>query len=69
MSSRKMLSGSHAYLAPAVFNPLCAKIAEEAGFQVLYLSAGALGYVKCCLEANLGVTELSSWFLEVWCRK
>lgn len=58
MKFREMLTGKRAYLAPAVFNPLSAKIAQAAGFEVLYLSAGALGYVKCCLEANLSLTEL-----------
>lgn len=58
MKFREMLAGGQAYIAPAVFNPLCAKIAQAAGFEALYLSAGALGYVKCCLEANLSLTEL-----------
>ena len=65
MNFREMLAGRQAYLAPAVFNPLCAKIAEAAGFQVLYLSAGALGYVKCSLEANLGLSELAQAGLDI----
>ena len=43
MKFREMLARNQAYLAPAVFNPLSAKLAEQAGFQVLYLSGGALG--------------------------
>lgn len=58
MRFREMLSGKRAYLAPAVFNPLAAKLARAAGFEVLYLSAGVLGYAKCNLEANMGLTEL-----------
>ena len=65
MTFREMLASKQAYVAPAVFNPLCAKIAEAAGFQVLYLSAGALGYVKCSLEANLGLTELAQAGLDI----
>jgi 2-methylisocitrate lyase-like PEP mutase family enzyme len=65
MTFKEMLAGRQAYLAPAVFNPLCAKIAEAAGFKVLYLSAGALGYVKCCLEANLNLTELAQAGLDI----
>ena len=65
MTFRTMLAGKEAYLAPAVFNPLCAKIAEAVGFKVLYLSAGALGYVKCSLEANLGLTELAQAGLDI----
>jgi methylisocitrate lyase len=65
MTFKEMLAGKQAYLAPAVFNPLCARIAEAAGFKVLYLSAGALGYVKCSLEANLGLTELAQAGLDI----
>jgi len=65
MSFREMLSGDAAYLAPAVFNPLTAKLAEQAGFRMLYLGGGALGYVKCCLEANLNLTELVQAGVEI----
>ena len=58
MTFREILSGSRACLAPAVFNPLAAKIAEAAGFDVLYLSAGVLGCAKCSLEANMSLTTL-----------
>ena len=57
MTFRELLAGKRAYLAPAVFNPLSAKIAAAAGFEVLYLSAGVLGYAKCSLEANMNLTE------------
>jgi methylisocitrate lyase len=53
-----MLATGKTYLAPAVFNPLAAKLAQSAGFEVLYLSAGVLGYVKCNLEANMSLSEL-----------
>jgi 2-methylisocitrate lyase-like PEP mutase family enzyme len=53
-----MLNQPRAFLAPAVFNPLTAKIAEQAGFEMLYLGGGALGYVNCGLEANLSLTEV-----------
>ena len=58
MKFREMLARNQAYLAPAVFNPLSAKLAEQAGFWVLYLSGGALGYIKCCLEANLSLPDI-----------
>ena len=58
MSFRAMLAEQRTRLAPAVFNPLVAKLAKAAGFEVLYLSAGVLGYVKCNLEANMSLTEL-----------
>jgi 2-methylisocitrate lyase-like PEP mutase family enzyme len=65
MKFREMLARNQAYLAPAVFNPLSAKLAEQAGFQVLYLSGGALGYVKCCLEANLSLPDVIHTGVEI----
>ena len=55
---RKLLAGNRALIAPAVFNPLTAKLAEAAGFEVLYLGGGTMGYLNCCLEANLNITQL-----------
>lgn len=62
---RDMLAGREAYLAPAVFNPLSAKLAEQAGFRMLYLGGGTLGYLKCCLEANLNLTEVVQAGVEI----
>ena len=65
MKFRELLAGKQARLAPAVFNPLCAKLAEQAGFQLLYLSGGALGYIKCCLEANLSLPDVIQTGVEI----
>ncbi|MBI4205635.1 MAG: isocitrate lyase/PEP mutase family protein [Betaproteobacteria bacterium] len=65
MRFRELLSANTAYLAPAVFNPLSAKLADQAGFKMLYLGGGALGYVKCCLEANLNLTEVVQAGIEI----
>ena len=62
---RDIVNWNAAYLAPAVFNPLCARLAEQAGFKVLYLGGGALGYVKTVLEANLGLTEMVQAGVEI----
>ena len=62
---RDMLAGKEACLAPAVFNPLSAKLAEQAGFKMLYLGGGTLGYLKCCLEANLNLTEVVQTGVEI----
>lgn len=64
-SLRELIGEQKAHLAPAVFNPLCARIAEAAGFDMLYLGGGTLGYVKCGLEANLSITELTQAGLEI----
>ena len=45
-------------VAPLVINPLSARLAQEAGFRALYLGGGAMGYVKCVTEANLGLLDL-----------
>lgn len=65
MAFREMLAQPRTYLAPAVFNPLAAKLAAAAGFEMLYLSAGVLGYAKCNLEANMGLTELTQAGIEI----
>src|ERR1043165_9518779 len=65
MTFRDMLKREKAYLAPAVFNPLCAKIAQAVGFEMLYLGGGTLGYIKCGLEANLNITELTQAGIEI----
>jgi len=62
---RDLLVGKTALLAPAVFNPLSAKLAEQAGFKVLYLGGGLLGYVKTVLEANLSLTEMVQAGVEI----
>lgn len=55
---RRLIAGERALIAPAVFNPLSAKLAERAGFEMLYLGGGTAGYMNCCLEANLNITQL-----------
>jgi 2-methylisocitrate lyase-like PEP mutase family enzyme len=54
----EMINGNSLVEAPVVFNPLCAKLAEGAGFPALYLGGGGLGYIQCVTEANLTVTEM-----------
>lgn len=60
-----LLEGKVACLAPAVFNPLSAKLAQQAGFKVLYLGGGPLGYIKTVLEANLGLTQMIQAGIEI----
>lgn len=57
-SLREMIGGDRPVAAPLVFNPIMAKLAEEAGFPALYLGGGSMGYVKTVLEANLNLTEM-----------
>lgn len=62
---RHLLTAHKAHVAPAVFNPLSALLADQAGFPMLYLGGGTLGYLKCCLEANLGISELCQAGIEI----
>lgn len=62
---RALLEEKRAHVTPAVFNPLSAMLADQAGFPMLYLGGGTLGYLKCCLEANLGITELCQAGVEI----
>jgi methylisocitrate lyase len=62
---RELLTERKAHVAPAVFNPLSALLADQAGFSMLYLGGGTLGYLKCCLEANLNITELCQAGIEI----
>jgi methylisocitrate lyase len=62
---RELLTLRKAHVAPAVFNPLSALLADQAGFPVLYLGGGTLGYLKCGLEANLNITELCQAGIEI----
>src|SRR5438105_5226212 len=53
------MRGNELIVAPVVFNPIMARLAEDAGFQALYLSGGTLGWVKCVTEANLTLPEMA----------
>ena len=55
---KTMLTGKTVVVAPLVFDPLGARLAEQAGFKALYLGGGALGYLKTVTEANLGLAEM-----------
>src|SRR5260370_29466731 len=46
-SLREMISGNTLVEAPVVFNPLTAKLAEDAGLPALYLGGGTFGYIQC----------------------
>jgi 2-methylisocitrate lyase-like PEP mutase family enzyme len=55
---RLIAEGARPVVAPLVFNPITARLAEAAGFRALYLGGGSMGYVKCVTEANLSLTEM-----------
>lgn len=62
--ARRLQSGEPV-LAPLVLDPLMAKLAEQIGFEALYLGGGAMGYAKVVLEANLTLTEMVHTGLDI----
>lgn len=64
-SLKTLLAGPRPVFAPNVFNALTAKIAEQAGFNGLYLGGGPLGYINCGLEANLTLQDLVHVGIEI----
>ena len=61
----EMLEGPEPVVAPGVYDPLTARLAEAAGFKALYLAGGVLGYVKVVTEATLTLSELVQTGLEI----
>jgi methylisocitrate lyase len=62
---KKMLDMGRPIMAPLAFNPLSARIAQDAGMDALYLGGGALGYLKVGTEANLSLTEMAQLGIEI----
>jgi 2-methylisocitrate lyase-like PEP mutase family enzyme len=57
-SLRQRLQRSPAVLAPGVYDPLTALIAEQAGFEAIYLSGGAVAYTQLG-RSDIGLTTAS----------
>jgi len=64
-SLRDLLDQPAAVRAPLVLDPLMARLAEQAGFDAVYLGGGGLGYAKTFLEANLNATEMAQAGLDI----
>ena len=62
---RRLIAGAEPVVAPLVFDPISAKLAEAAGFRALYLGGGSMGYIKCGTEANLSLTEMAQAGIEI----
>ena len=64
-SFKELIGGDDLIVAPVAFNPIMARMAQEAGFKAVYLSGGTLGWVKCVTEANLTLPELAEVGLDM----
>jgi 2-methylisocitrate lyase-like PEP mutase family enzyme len=62
---REMIDSATLVEAPVVINPLSAKLAQAAGFPALYLGGGAMGYLQCVTEANLTLTEMVRFGIDI----
>ncbi|MEM8630334.1 MAG: isocitrate lyase/phosphoenolpyruvate mutase family protein [Pseudomonadota bacterium] len=58
MTLRARLSGDKILVAPGVFDALTASIAEQAGFEALYLSGAAVAYTRLG-GPDIGLTSVS----------
>lgn len=56
---RELIAKPELTVAPLVLNPIMARMAEDAGFQALYLSGGSLGWQQCVTEANITLPEMA----------
>ena len=57
-SLRTLVEGPDPTVAPLVLNAMMARLAEQAGFDALYLGGGAMGYLTTVTEANLSLPDM-----------
>jgi len=62
---RRLLEADLPPVVPLVLDPISARLAEDAGFQALYLGGGAMGYLKTVTEANLTLTEMAQAAMDI----
>lgn len=62
---RDLISRKEPVVVPLVLDPLSALLAEQAGFEAVYLGGGTLGYVKSATEANLSLTQMCQVAVEI----
>lgn len=56
---RELIARPTLTVAPLVLNPMMARMAEDAGFEALYLGGGSLGWLQCVTEANITLPEMA----------
>lgn len=61
----ELMRGNELIVAPLALNPIMARLAEDAGFQALYMSGGSLGWLKCVTEANITLPEMAEIALDM----
>jgi methylisocitrate lyase len=56
---RQLIAEPELTVAPLVLNPIMARLAEDAGFNAIYLGGGTLGWQQCVTEANITLPEMA----------
>ena len=56
---RELIARPQLTVAPVVLNPIMARLAEDAGFEAIYLGGGTLGWQQCVTEANITLPEMA----------
>ena len=62
---RELLDRGSPVVVPLALDPISARWAEAAGFEVLYLGGGTLGYQKTATEANISLTQMVQAGVEI----
>lgn len=62
---RELIGKPELTIAPLVLNPIMARMAEDAGFNALYLSGGSLGWQQCVTEANITLPEMAQVAVDI----
>ena len=62
---RTLLNQPKLTVAPLVLNPIMARLAQDAGFEALYLSGGSLGWQQCTTEANITLPEMAAVAVDI----
>ena len=62
---RQLIAEPRLTVAPLVLNPLMARMAEDAGFEAVYLGGGSLGWLQCITEANITLPEMAAVAVDI----
>lgn len=62
---RQLIARPELTIAPLVLNPIMARLAEDTGFEALYLGGGTLGWLQCVTEANITLPEMARVAIDI----
>ena len=65
LTFRALMDRPKLTVAPLVLNPIMARLAQDAGFEAMYLSGGSLGWQQCVTEANITLPEMAAVAIDI----